>query len=61
MRVYWVDADVHQTAWRRFAESRGTGLNLVDWTVAVVAETMNAPVFTFDSDFSSRGIAVVPR
>ncbi len=61
VQVFWVNAVVHNEAWRRFADSRGVGLNLVDWTVAVVAESMNAPIFTFDSDFGNRGLPVVPR
>ena len=61
VRVYWVDADVHQSAWRRYAAAGGVGMNLVDWTVAVVAETLNAHIFTFDSDFSNRGFSIVPR
>ena len=61
IRVHWVDAAVHQAAWRRYADSRGAGMNLVDWTVATVAESMNAQIFTFDSDFSNQGFAVVPR
>ena len=61
VQVHWVDAAVHASAWRRYAESRGAGMNLVDWTVAVVAENMDARIFTFDSDFSNRGLSVVPR
>lgn len=61
VQVFWVDAAVHNEAWRRYAETRGEGMNFVDWTVAVVAEIMNAPIFTFDSDFRNRGFAVVPR
>ena len=60
IRVHWVDAAVHQAAWRRYADSRGAGMNLVDWTVATVAESMNAQISTFDSDFSNQGFAVVP-
>ena len=61
VRVHWVDDAVHASAWRRYADSRGAGMNLVDWTVATVAESMNAQIFTFDSDFSNQGFAVVPR
>ena len=61
VQVFWVDAAVHNEAWRRYAETRGEGMNFVDWTVAVVAVIMNAPIFTFDSDFRNRGFPVVPR
>ncbi len=61
IQVFWVDAAVHNEAWRRYAETRGEGMNFVDWTVAVVAVIMNASIFTFDTDFRNRGFAVVPR
>ena len=61
VQVYWVDSAVHQSAWRRYAARRGAGMNFVDWTVAVVAENMNAQIFTFDGDFSNQGYSVVPR
>ena len=61
VQVYWVDSAVHQSAWRHYAARRGAGMNFVDWTVAVVAENMNAQIFTFDGDFSRQGYSVVPR
>ena len=61
VRVHWVDANTHQNTWRRFADARGIGMNLVDWTVAVVSETLNAHICTFDRGFSNRGFSVVPH
>ena len=61
VRIHWVEGVLHEEAWRRLSARHGAGLNFVDWTVAVVAENMNAQIFTFDSDFSNQGYSVVPR
>ncbi len=61
LEIFWVDETVHEAAWKRFAALEGRGLSFVDWTLAVAAAELGAPVFTVDSGFAEHGIAVLRR
>ena len=61
IRVFWIDGSVHEEAWNRYMAEQGRGLNLVDWTTAVLSYSMDARAFTFDGGFANQGLAVVPR
>ena len=37
LRVFWIDEQVHDTAWARFMESRGQGLSFVDGTIVIAS------------------------
>jgi predicted nucleic acid-binding protein len=58
---FWIDRDIHATAWNIFTERNGMGLSFVDWTTAIVARHLDAAVFTFDRGFQHEGIRVIPR
>ena len=60
VQVLWVDRRVHSESLRLYISNRGRGMNFVDCSVAVAARDMDAPIFTFDSDFTNRGLTVVP-
>ena len=60
VQVLWVDVHAHAEAWRLYISQQGRGMNFVDCSVAVAARDMDAPIFTFDSDFTNRGLTVVP-
>lgn len=59
--TFWIDGTVHGEAWNRLAANQGRGLSFVDWTTALVSRMLNAHIFTFDTAFAARGLAVVPR
>ena len=59
--ILWIDTRIHNEAWARLVERQGTGLNFVDWTVALASEELDAVIFTFDSGFVNRGYSVIPR
>ena len=61
VRILWVDDRMHDAAWQQFMAAQGRGLSFVDWTIVVASRQMDAPVFTFDGDFASEGLLVVPR
>lgn len=61
LQVIWIDGSIHDAAWDRFMDRRGSGLSLVDWTIVVASREMGAPVFTFDGGFANEGLAVMPR
>jgi len=61
VRVFWVESNIHNSAWRELVVRRGAGLGLVDWTTVLAARTLRSHVFTFDRGFVQEGIAVVPR
>ena len=61
VNIHWIDDQDHNQAWARFLEHGGAGLSLVDWTVALLAETMEATIFTFDRGFVNQGFSVTPR
>ena len=61
IEVIWIDERMHEAAWERFMERRGSGLSFVDWTIVVASREISAAVFTFDSDFADEGLAVIPR
>ncbi len=60
LQVLWIDGRIHAEAWDRFMAGQGRGLSFVDWTTAVVSREIGAPVFTFDQDFVSEGLPIVP-
>jgi len=60
MEIVWVDRVLHEEAWTRLLEAGGTGLNLVDWTLALTAQERSATLFSFDSDFRGAGMLVIP-
>ncbi|MDO8635227.1 MAG: PIN domain-containing protein [Dehalococcoidia bacterium] len=59
--IFWIDQSIHWEAWKSMVEKKGIGLNLVDWTTAIVANQLGASVFTFDKDFYNEGLSVIPR
>ena len=61
LQVLWIDSRMHTVAWERYMAKQGRGLSFVDWTTAVASHEMDAPVFTFDGGFASKGLPVVPR
>lgn len=60
MQLHWVDQREHERAWASLVERRGAGLSLVDWNVLFTAQSLNAAIFTFDSDFRGEGTEVLP-
>ncbi len=61
VRIFWIDQEKHNAAWENFASRNGAGPSLVDWTTILAARNLGASVFTFDSDFNSEGISVIPH
>ena len=61
IEILWVDDRMHDAAWQQFMAAQGRGLSFVDWTIVVASRQMGAPVFTFDGDFASEGLLVVPQ
>lgn len=61
VEVRWVDGPMHKAAWDRFIAEQGRGLSFVDWTIALAAWEIGAPVFTFDGGFANQGVSVIPR
>lgn len=61
VNVYWIDVDIHKQAWELLLRNQGTGLSLVDWTIALASSILDAPIFTFDGDFANQGLFVIPR
>ena len=57
--IQWIDQTAHEAIWERMDASGGR-LNLVDWSVIVMAEQTRSAIFTFDSDFAKEGLRVVP-
>lgn len=60
VNIYWIDSEIHKRAWELLLDNQGVGLSFVDWTLALVSSILNAPVFTFDTDFAKRGFFVTP-
>lgn len=56
----WIDHPIHEEIWRRMHSRGSSRLSLVDWSVIVNAENTRSAIFTFDSDFASEGLAVIP-
>ena len=61
VNVFWVHSEVHTQAWEHLTANQGAGLSFVDWTLALASRILDAPVFTFDSDFANQGFVVIPR
>ena len=61
VHVLWVENTIHSEAWRRMVRRQGREFSLVDWTTMVVAERLQASVFTFDRGFRQEGMLVFPR
>ena len=61
VEVFWIDSSIHDAALKELVASGGSGLNFVDWTTALAAAHLGAPVFTFDEGFRRQGASVVPR
>ncbi len=57
--IQWIDQTAHDAIWERMDASGGR-LNLVDWSVIVMAEQTRSDIFTFDSDFAQQGLRVIP-
>ena len=60
VNIHWIDDEDHNQAWDRLVEQRGAGLSLVDWTVALASEMMDATIFTFDRGFANQGFSIMP-
>ena len=60
VNVLWMDRRSHWLTWERMQAGAGSRLSFVDWSVIVMAEQTRAAVFTFDSDFASEGLTVIP-
>lgn len=60
VNIYWIDVEIHTRAWELLLENQGATLSFVDWTLALVSRTLDAPVFTFDSGFANQGVFVTP-
>ena len=56
----WVDEQLHSAVWAEFVGRGGRRLSLVDCSTLLIAKSLEATVFSFDSDFSLEGLAVVP-
>lgn len=61
VEIVWVGEEMHDWAWGKMEERDGIGLSLVDWSLAWIAERDNASILTFDRDFSSEGLSVLPE
>lgn len=60
-KIYWVDQATHWAAWRQFTTSQGAGLSFVDCTTLLVAQRLQAHIFTFDKGFAAAGVPILPR
>ena len=56
----WVDGPLHTATRAEFVAREGRRLSFVDCSTLLVAKSLGAPVFAFDSDFSLEGLTVVP-
>lgn len=56
----WINHESHHEAWTKVEEQGGSGLSLVDWTVALEAHRRNASIFAFDRGFRETGLSVLP-
>jgi predicted nucleic acid-binding protein len=56
----WVDEQLHQAIWEEFNRRRGRRFSFVDCSTLLIARSLNATVFAFDSDFSLEGLPVIP-
>jgi predicted nucleic acid-binding protein len=56
----WVDEHMHGAVWSEFVGRQGRRLSFVDCSTLLIATSLGATVFTFDSDFSLEGLPVVP-
>lgn len=58
--VAWVDKVVHEAAFKRMIRAENQ-MNLVNWTTIVIAESLNARIFTFNQNFRQEGILIFPH
>ena len=58
--IQWITRSAHDAIWQRMSASGGSRLSFVDWSVIVMAEQTRSAIFTFDSDFASEGLTVIP-
>jgi len=58
--IAWIDNTIYELALKRMLIGQ-IQLSLEDWITIVVAESLNAQVFTFNSVFNQEGILVFPR
>lgn len=56
----WVDEPLHTATRVEFVAREGRRLSFVDCSTLLVAKSLGATVFAFDSDFSLEGLPVVP-
>ena len=61
LNIFWIDSAVHAESVKRLIAHEGRGFSLVDWTLVLASNELNAHVFTFDRRFEEQGIAVVGR
>jgi predicted nucleic acid-binding protein len=56
----WVDEQLHGAVWSEFVGRNGRRLSFVDCSTLLIARSLGATVFAFDSDFLLEGLPVVP-
>lgn len=59
VNVLWMDEDAHEDTWNRYASRSGEGMSFVDWSLAVAADRLDAPILAYDSDFTQAGLPLV--
>ncbi len=58
--IMWIYQGAHERIWDRMKAESDGGLSLVDWSVIVSAEESRSTIFAFDSDFTEKGLTVIP-
>ena len=61
VRVLWIDEPMHRLATAAMLGSLNRGVSLVDWTSFVAMRELGIDrALTFDADFGSQGLQVIP-
>ncbi len=58
--IIWIDELKHQKSWEKLKEKEGKGFSFVDCSTLVLAEEINAHIFTFDSLFKKEKVRTIP-
>jgi predicted nucleic acid-binding protein len=59
LHLEWVTERVDSKAWELFAKRADLGLSLTDCTSAVICMDLQLDIWTYDSDFTALGIALL--